>query len=307
MELFEEKPCLNVCAPMVRYSKLPFRELVRNYNVDIAYNPMILADVFRSSSDYSRQHDFTTNARDCPVVIQFAANNSDDFASAAVLAEPFVDAVDLNCGCPQPWAFDEKIGAYLLEKPELVHEIVKTVRRRTNLPCTVKIRVHDNDRVTDTLVRGAERMGVSWITVHGRTRKQKSTEYVSREKIKFVKESVGIPVIANGNVFSLDDAVRLHQETRVNGVMSARGLLRNPMLFAGELYPTLDCIEKFVVLAMSYGMTNFIFHHHLIFMFDSLMTAAEKRTFNCLTNIPTILDYLETHYGICARGFKDSG
>ncbi|KAJ1966155.1 tRNA dihydrouridine synthase, partial [Dispira parvispora] len=70
LELFETKPTLNVCAPMVRYSKLPFRTLVRQYNVDIVYTPMILADVFRRS-DYSRECEFTTRPDETPLVVQF--------------------------------------------------------------------------------------------------------------------------------------------------------------------------------------------------------------------------------------------
>ena len=69
---------IRICAPMVRYSKLPFRMLVRLYDCDIAYSPMIMADSF-SSSEAARDNEFTTNSMDRPLVVQFASNNVDDF------------------------------------------------------------------------------------------------------------------------------------------------------------------------------------------------------------------------------------
>ena len=74
-------------------------------------------------------------------------------------------------------------------------------------------------------------MGVDWITVHGRLRTQRSTEPVDYEAIKLIKESVNIPVFANGDVFSKADADRIVAETGVDGVMAARGLLENPGIF----------------------------------------------------------------------------
>ncbi|RKO95136.1 dihydrouridine synthase, partial [Caulochytrium protostelioides] len=88
---------------MVRYSKLAFRHLVRDYGVSIAYTPMILADVFKHSA-FSRTEEFQSNGDDDPVVIQFAAKRARDLADAALLAAHHCNAVDLNCGCPQRWA-----------------------------------------------------------------------------------------------------------------------------------------------------------------------------------------------------------
>ena len=69
---------IRICAPMVRYSKLPFRMLVRLYDCDIAYTPMIMADSF-SSSEAARDNEFTTNSMDRPLIVQFASNNVEDF------------------------------------------------------------------------------------------------------------------------------------------------------------------------------------------------------------------------------------
>ncbi len=139
-------------------------------------------------------------------------------------------------------------------------------------------------------------MGVDWITVHGRTAKQKSSEPVDLEAIQTIVSSVSVPVFANGDIFTLNDAETTVEQTGVKGVMAARGLLDNPALFAGYDHTPLECIEKYVRLAIGYGSNHFIMHHHLMYMMDSSMSKAEKRKFNSLTSIAGILDYLEEHY-----------
>lgn len=92
----DERPWLKICAPMVRYSKLAFRELVRNYGCDVAYTPMILASVFKHSA-VARQVEFQTSATnpvENPVVVQFAASNAIDLADAAELVAPYCNGVD---------------------------------------------------------------------------------------------------------------------------------------------------------------------------------------------------------------------
>ncbi|GAA5796908.1 hypothetical protein HPULCUR_002286 [Helicostylum pulchrum] len=296
LEILESKKRVNVCAPMVRYSKLPFRELVRKYNTDIVYTPMILADVFKNS-EFARSSDFSTNYKDDPVVVQFAASKGADLADAAELVSPYAGGIDINCGCPQKWAYQEKIGAYLMQDPENVRDMIRTVKGRVNILCSIKIRVHDNLQTTYEFVKRAEAVGVDFLTVHGRTRLQKNTESVNFEAIKLVKESINVPVIANGSIFSLKDADEMYEKTGVDGVMSARGLLQNPALFAGHESTPWECIEEYVRLALGYGTNSFIFHHHLMFMFEDVMSNAERKTFNTLSSIPAILDHLEEHWG----------
>ncbi|KAF9181171.1 tRNA-dihydrouridine(20a/20b) synthase [NAD(P)+]-like protein [Haplosporangium sp. Z 11] len=288
---------LNVCAPMVRYSKLPFRELVRRYNCDIVYTPMILADVF-AASNHARESEFSTNLLDDPVVIQFAASNGVDLANAAELVAPYVSAIDINCGCPQKWAIQEKIGSHLMSDPETVRDMIRMTKARVQVPCSIKIRIHKDLRETEEFVKRALSVGVDFITVHGRTRRQKSTEPVSLEGMKLVKEVSTVPVLANGDVFSLEDANKIVEATGVDGTMSARGILENPALFAGYSETPWECVEDYVDLALSYGTNAFIFHHHLMFMLERTMSNAEQRTFNSLTTIPSIIDHLEEHYDL---------
>ncbi|KAI9020409.1 hypothetical protein DFJ74DRAFT_707472 [Hyaloraphidium curvatum] len=302
-DLRRKRSYVKVCAPMVRYSKLPFRSLVRDYGVDIAYTPMILAKEFLGAP-IAREAEHATNGTDSPVIIQFAAKNAADLGDAVELAAPWVDGMDLNCGCPQRWAIHEGIGAHLMEHPELVSEMVREAKSRsvrrtcgTPLRVSIKIRVHPDLRKTVDLAQRAERAGCDWITVHGRTKRQKSTEPVNVDAIFLIKSSVFVPVFFNGSIFSLADADEMVSQTGVDGVMAARGLLANPALFAGYPVTPLAAVARFVRYSMTLGSNFFIAHHHLSYMAHAFLSPAERRNFNSLTSMAGVLDWLDDRFG----------
>lgn len=296
LELFEEKKVVRMCAPMVRYSKLPFRLLVRRYGCDVAFTPMILSESFIQSHK-ARDVEFTSSEADRPLVVQFAASNAEHFSRAAEMVAPFADAVDLNCGCPQRWAMADGLGANLLKNPELVSEMVRGAHSRSELPVSIKIRVHKDLRETVELCQRAEHCGAAWITVHGRTVKQRA-DPASLDAIRLVKESVGVPVVANGDIHTEADVERVTMETGVDGVMSARGILDNPALYAGHSHTPLSCVQDWLALSLSCGVSFATFHHHLIYMLDRCTARTEKRVFNTLSSVPAVLDYLQDHYSI---------
>ncbi|CAH3141600.1 unnamed protein product [Porites lobata] len=300
LELFEKKEVVRICAPMVRYSKLPFRTLVRRYGCDLAFTPMIISDSFVKSIK-ARDMEFTTNSGDRPLVAQFAASNAKDFADAAEIVAPFVDGVDLNCGCPQRWAMQEGYGAKLISSPELIQDIVKqTVSRVPGLPVSIKIRIHDNIKKTIQLCRQAEMAGVSWITVHGRTVRQRG-EPANWDAIKLIKESLSIPVVANGDIKSDSDVKNVHAKTGVKGVMAARGILNNPAMYAGYGVTPLECVADWINIALSLGTPFTNFHHHLMYMLEKVTSKAERRVFSELKSTAAVLDHLREYYSIDNR------
>ncbi|TXT07169.1 hypothetical protein VHUM_03339 [Vanrija humicola] len=230
------------------------------------------------------------------LLAQMASPNAASLADAAELVAPHVDGLDINCGCPQRWAYAEGIGCALLRKPELVADMVKTVHDRLGFgyPVSIKIRVDDDPRATETLVRNALAVGVSHITVHGRTRHQASTEPVSLPAIKFAVDLVGgqVPTVANGDLWELADAERMRRETGVNGTMAARGLLANPALFAGYTVTPQHAVENFVNLSTDYGFIFSLFHRHLAYMLEAHMYKPEKTYFNALASSAQVIDYL---------------
>jgi tRNA-dihydrouridine synthase 4 len=106
---------------------------------------MIMSNSFIRSSK-ARDIEFTTCPTDRPLIVQFAANNVDDFATAAEFVRHCSDGVELNCGCPQKWAIQEGIGAALIENNTLICEMIKEARRRSNysneFTVAAKIRLH---------------------------------------------------------------------------------------------------------------------------------------------------------------------
>jgi len=221
MDLFEKGETVKICAPMVRYSKLAFRNLVRLYDCDLAFSPMIMADSFYLSQK-ARDNELTTNAQDNPLIVQFAANKAEYFAGSAELVSQFCSGVDLNCGCPQRWAWKEGIGACLINNPQFVSDVVKQTKMKisdTNFSTSVKIRVHSDITRTVDLCRQIEAAGASFITVHGRTKDMKG-EPVDLNSIKTIKESVNIPVVANGDVKSLQDVERTVSATGENNKLT---------------------------------------------------------------------------------------
>lgn len=296
MEGGKDHKWLRISAPMVRYSKLPFRLLVRKYNVDLCYSPMIMADCFVKSPE-ARLCEFQTCSQDQPLIVQFASNNASNFSLASLLVAPYVHGIDLNCGCPQKWALQEGIGAALLDHPppwETVVDMIQQAKRRSLKPISVKIRILKDLNATIDMARSFEAAGVDWICVHGRNKNQRPHEPVNIEAIRLIKESLNIPVFANGNVFTLDDAESLQRETKADGVMAARGILENPCLFSGKL-PDEKCISEFIRLSILYSSPTPIFHHHLSLMTRKLLQPSDHRILNSLatSSTPTLLDFMQ--------------
>ncbi|CAH0627130.1 unnamed protein product [Chrysodeixis includens] len=289
---------VKVCAPMVRYSKVQFRTLVKNYGVDLCFTPMILADSFCQNSK-ARSSEFSTTNNDSPLIVQFAANNCNDFVDASKLVHPYADGVDLNCGCPQKWAMKDGYGCALLSKPEVIYDLVKEIRN--NLPndfsVSVKIRILKELKRTIEMCHQLEKCGVSFLTVHGRTPTQKSGAKIDTDALKQVCELVQVPIIANGGIKTLEDADRLHEEVKCDGIMVASGILTNPALFSGATTTPLSCVKMWIEMKdkESDRLTFQCYHHHLVFMLEKVLTKQQKQVFNYLSTFESVDQFLYDH------------
>lgn len=231
------------------------------------------------------------------LVAQLASPNGASLADAAELLAPHVDGIDLNCGCPQRWAYAEGIGCALLRKPELVADMVRAVKDRLgwSYPISVKIRVDPELGRTHTLVRNAVAAGASYVTVHGRTRHQASTEPVDLSAIRFAVECAqgDVPTVGNGDIWAYGDALEMRAKTGVNGVMAARGLLANPALFAGYDRTPHHAVAHFVNLATDYGFIHSLLHRHVAYMLEDRLSRPEKVWFNSLGSSVQVVEYLQ--------------
>ncbi|CAG9560458.1 unnamed protein product [Danaus chrysippus] len=302
IELFEDAKrrdtYLKICAPMVRYSKVQFRTLVKNYGVDLCFTPMILADSF-CQNEKARSNEFITTTNDTPLIVQFAANNVDDFLDASQLVYPYADGVDLNCGCPQRWAMKDGYGCALLSKPELVHDLLRSVRN--NLPShfsvSVKVRIFQDLKKTITMCQQLEQCGVNFMTVHGRTPLQKSGDNIDVEMLKEICDLVKIPVVANGGIKSLYDAEQLYNTLNCDGIMVADGILNNPALFTGANKTPLYCVKHWMNLKDLSGdkITFQCYHHHLVFMLGKILAKKQKQEFNNLSDFDEVDAYIKKY------------
>lgn len=223
-----------VVAPMVDHSDLAYRMLTRRYNAELVFTQMFNCNSFINSAEY-RENNFTTCPEDRPLIVQFAGHDADILLAAAKKVEDHCDAVDLNLGCPQGIAKRGRYGAFLMDEPELLHEIVSKLSRELKVPVTCKIRIYkDYDRtikLCETLVNA----GASMLTVHGRTREEKGqwVRDCDWDTIRRIREHFDgrVPVFANGGIECYQDVWECMKQTGVYGVMSSEAILENPKLF----------------------------------------------------------------------------
>lgn len=161
-----------------------------------------------------------------PLMLQFAAEKLKDRPNVCI---------DLNMGCPVPKVVKNGEGSFLLTRPALAAELVRTVAATAGKPVTVKMRIgfdeaHSVDPAAFALQM--QEAGASLLSVHGRTREQYYSGKADWKTIKRIKEALDIPVAGNGDVFSAEDALRMLDETGCDLVMIARGALGNPWIFA---------------------------------------------------------------------------
>ncbi|SMY20825.1 unnamed protein product [Zymoseptoria tritici ST99CH_1A5] len=313
LELFEaakiEARPLNVSAPMVRYSKLPFRLLARQYGTDITYVPMMLAHEF-IRSHIARDADFTTHplerertpdGREHAVIAQFASSDPVEFARAAEMIAPWVDGVDLNCGCPQSWAIKEGIGCSLMEKPELMAAIIRAAKDvlppEKSVSC--KIRVHKDLSKTIKLVQVVQQAGVDFITVHGRTRSQRSSTPPDYAAILSLRPHVTVPLIANGDAYTLADVTKIASLTSADGVMAARGILENPAMFADHDVSPVECAKDFIEWAIRCPIPFPLVLHHVgeITARMPAMNKKEKKVLQECQDLMELVDFIDDRWG----------
>ncbi|CAI5760009.1 unnamed protein product [Candida verbasci] len=294
---------VTIAGPMVRYSKLPFRELCRFYNLDIVYTPMILAREF-VRNDIARYSDFTTNDKDKSVIVQCGVNSVSDFMKFIEMINPFVDGIGINCGCPIRDQIKEGIGAALMSKPKLVAEMISTAKAKygDSVCIDTKIRIHNDINETIEFVKMVEQAGSDMITIHGRTKNTRSSTPVDLDAIKTLRKHINIPVIANGDCFTKKDFDRIVDYAKVDGVMSARGILANPALFTGLDKTPWSAVEMFMHLVTCYGLPFGLSQHHITQLLENVIPKSYIRQINELKNMIELIDYLDEHFILKRKG-----
>ena len=223
-----------VLAPMAGVSDRAYRELCVRFGAAYCVSEMVSSKALSFNSKKSEEL-MEISDLERPCGIQIFGDDPKCMADAAKHAlENKPDIIDINMGCPAPKISSNGSGSALMKNPRLCGEIVKAVTAVTDIPVTVKIRKGwDDDSVNAVEVaKICESAGAAAITVHGRTRQQYYKPPVDYDIIKAVRESVSVPVIANGDIDSAERAKEVMDITGCDLVMVGRATLGNPWIFS---------------------------------------------------------------------------
>ena len=223
-----------VLAPMAGVSDRAYRELCVRFGAAYCVSEMVSSKALSFNSKKSEEL-MEISDLERPCGIQIFGDDPKCMADAAKHAlENKPDIIDINMGCPAPKISSNGSGSALMKNPRLCGEIVKAVTAVTDIPVTVKIRKGwDDDSVNAVEVaKICESAGAAAITVHGRTRQQYYEPPVDYDIIRAVRESVSVPVIANGDIDSAERAKEVMDITGCDLVMIGRATLGNPWIFS---------------------------------------------------------------------------
>lgn len=222
-------------APMAGVTDISFRGLCKEMGCGLVYTEMVSAKALYYGSE-NTQALLRIADEEKPVAAQIFGRDPDIMASICeehLNNRDDICIIDINMGCPAPKIVKNGEGSALMKEPQLACEIVKAIKKVSSKPVTVKFRKgfdEDNINAVD-FAKGMEQAGADAIAIHGRTRKQMYQGVADWDIIKRVKDSVSIPVIGNGDVFSSEDALNMKKITNCDGIMIARGSQGNPWIF----------------------------------------------------------------------------
>ena len=221
-------------APMAGVSDLAFRTICRELGAGLTYTEMVSAKALVYQDGKTRGL-LQIGESEHPIGAQIFGSDAECMAEAAALALGISDAdlIDINMGCPVGKVVKSGDGSALMRDPDKAMRIIEAVAKSVPCPITVKIRKGwDNGSANAVeFAKMAQEAGADAIAVHGRTRAQLYSGKADWNIIREVKNAVTIPVIANGDVFTAQDAARILKYTGADMVMIGRGALGNPWIF----------------------------------------------------------------------------
>ncbi len=220
-------------APLAGFTDLPFRSVVKKFGVDLTISEMISSNALMHQSAKTYRM-LEKSPIENPYSIQIAGSDLAVIRRAVEIINEREDvsAIDLNCGCPAPKVVNNLQGSSLLTDLVQMGKVIETIKKYSNKEYTsVKFRLGFNEKNHEEIARICEESGADYIAVHGRTRAGRYKAAVDYDAIAQIKQTVGIPVLANGDIDSPAKAKWVLEHTRADGVMIGRAAVGKPWIF----------------------------------------------------------------------------
>lgn len=241
-------------SPMAGVTDLPFRLICKEKGCGMLYTEMINAKALCYNDENTKK---MTKIEDeeHPIAIQIFGSEPEYMGRATEILNSHPNEIlDINMGCPAPKVVKNGDGSALMRNPKLAEEVMRAVVENSTKPVTLKIRKGWDDQSINAveIAKIAEQSGISAVAIHGRTREQYYSGKADWDIIKEIKDAISIPVIGNGDVFEIEDAINMLEKTNCDAIMIGRGAQGNPWIFnrinhymeTGEILPKATAEEK---------------------------------------------------------------
>ena len=212
-------------APLAGISDVVFRGQIRKYSKTcLMTTEMISSEMLCNNPNPTiiKFEDF-----EHPLAFQLVGHKIDKMVQAAKIIAPFADMIDINCGCPVKKVVVSGDGSAMMKTPELACDILQAIKEETKLPVSAKFRLgwsQSEENYID-FAKALEKAGADFVTLHARTRSQMYQGSADWNKIKLLKQEVSIPVFANGDIKTIQDAATCLSLTKADGVSIGRGIM----------------------------------------------------------------------------------
>ncbi|MDA3956407.1 tRNA dihydrouridine synthase DusB [Oceanispirochaeta sp.] len=256
-------------APLAGYTDRAFRTVCTEQGADLCYTEMVSCEALVRGSGKTEDLLQKSEAEKIYAVQIFSGTASAAGEAVGMVSRFKPILIDLNCGCPVPKIIKSGAGSDLMRHPDRIAEIVRAMKDNTDIPITVKIRT-GWDALSLNYLEAAERAvkaGASLVTMHARTKSQAYGGSADWSHLKKLKEVLGnIPVVGSGDLFTPEAVEAMLQQTGIDGVMLARGVIGNPFLFretrhyllTGEILPGPSPYEK---MEMAFRQLSLAVHY----------------------------------------------